>query len=68
MDKAFWLEVLESLDGRVAIFIDRFPEAKATDFQFKWNLMGSVLSRSIRGRLRHLPSGQSTEFRFKLPV
>ena len=63
----FWLETLEALSPEVAVFTSRFPESPAVDFQVRWDVLGSIAYRGLKGRLRHLPSKESIAFRVKLP-
>lgn len=64
----FWLEMLIQASPAAAQLVDKYPSSPSSHFQVKWNVLGSLLSRSLRGTLRHLPSGESVRFSIPLPI
>lgn len=63
-----WLEIMRMGGGDVWDLVERHGDRPAESYQFKWDVLRSVASRAIAGRLRHLPSGDSATVFIKLPI
>jgi hypothetical protein len=63
-----WIEALRVLDRNVDKFVDAIGDATADKYQFKWDVLRSVASRSIKGRLTYLPTRSSVDVSIRLPV
>ena len=63
-----WIEALRILDGNVNKFVDDIGDPNANKYQFKWDVLRSVASRSIRGSLTYLPTKARIDVSIRLPI
>jgi hypothetical protein len=65
---ALWLEIFTLASSAADKFVYEKADKEPTNYQFKWNVVRSITTRSVAGELRHLPSKTKVSIQIRLPV